>query len=142
MKPLYNQIIRCFFLFTIIIFFISSVFVCHFYTVRAVNSDHNLIQNSQISSEDFHHQQNSHHSSDFCHRGKESLASQDNSSILLAKSSQTQNSVQQKLSSYFDSNASPYSFGLAKQKDGPFVFSGNLFQSQTLQQLSTIVKIE
>lgn len=127
---------KIFSLFAVVIFLASSLFVCHTSLVRASSiPEHNFVQDDQIFDEAHHH------SSNFCHSGKESLVNQDNLSTLLAKNSQPYNSVQQKLSSYFASNIPPHSFALARQRDGPFGFSENLFQSQTLG-LSTIVKIE
>ncbi len=134
LKLFYKQTIKYSFLFTIIVFFVSSVFICHIYTVEAVSSDHNHSQDDQTSSK------NSHHSSGPCHGEKESLVNQSEPQLLLV-SNKVQNQNNQKFTP--DSNFIT-SEGLSnsiQQRDGPHISSENLNDSQTAQLL-TIIKIE
>ncbi len=133
LKLFYGRIIKCSFFFIIIVFLVSSIFVCHIYTARVVNSNHNFIQNNQISFKDFHH------SSGSCHSERENLVNQNEPQFLL-----TSNKIQnnQKFASDFNFIISRELSNSTQQKDAPIIFSENLDNSQTAQQLLTIAKIE
>lgn len=104
----------------IIVFIISSGFVCHT----------NLVQNDSSHHEHF----------SYCPQQPEILTAQEQPSPLLVND-QIKTPSQQKFITDFVSRISPDLFSLTNPRDGPFISSKDLFNSQT-SQLLTIVKIE
>lgn len=126
---------KIFSIFAIVAFLASSLFLCHTSLVKAAPSlEHNFVHEDQISHEGLHH------SSDSCHFEKETLANQNNPSILSADN-QIKIQSQQKLVSHSDAKVLQSSLGLDKLRGTSFVFSESSLGSQTAQLL-TVVKIE
>ena len=132
LTPLYNQIIKYSFSFAIIVFLVSSIFVCHIHTAKAFDSGYNFTQDNQILPKD------PHHSSGSCDGERESLVNQNEPQFLL-----TSNKIQNNQKFTFDSNPiiSEELSNSVQQKDALFIPLENLDVSQTTQLLA-VVKIE
>lgn len=100
-------------------FLISSFFVCH-----------SLLARNTASSD--------HHSERICYSEKRIL--KQNQLLVLSVNRSTRNSKPQKLI-LNSPQLTRSSFGLTKQRDGLFTFSGNLLNPQ-IPRLLTVVKLE